>query len=1129
MIKIELCFKLICSFIFFLCSYNIHQAQNCLRLEIEIDASSCTNEGFTVTINAISDNGSTIDLSKNSYVIIPKNKNTPIVTMPVGSNVTKLLPGNYSVTPNNAFCNGVHAIAIATFDVGLKITKSEYKRCSSSDVSVSVAVSGGKGPYTYQLMDGNDVVAEKSDESNDLSFTATTTASNLKIKVIDDGCIKNTPVTNDLQKISDIGVITTVIEGDKAACKGGVIELSVKDIYQGHSFQWKKGNITLSTINKLKIENVTEADAGEYSLSMIINECSIAHSETFNIEIGSPPAPNVNSPVYICLNSDEVSISKYASVTSDKYVLVWYNQSNTVVNNPKFKPDLTGTTKYYVSQKNSDGCESSKAELSVIVEDLPAKPGENNIIFCISKPDLKPKIRVINAGNNTYNLYTSYSGGTQIGSGMAVNDTAVITTTQDLIVGNDYFLETQNVHGCLSSGRTTVRLSTKSLILGSNKICFGDNLALTADYAGGKIVWTKPDKSTFEGKTLNVNDMKPANAGIYSLFIEEQVLGCILRDEIKVTVTRPNPPVVDKKFYRFYENEAATALTATAKTGLTLKWYNPEGTLISGQSPKPATNKTGTFIYNVSQDSLGCESDKVPITVVVGDVPSSVPASDVNICIADKPVVKINNTVKDYKYIVYYKNDIIAQGTGNGGTISLTSNVTISENTKIGIVVSDIYDVNSEQTMINVISSNNLIDLQNSSSSVCSGSNGKLIAVDITGANYVWTTPKNGNINESSVSIDNTNADDAGKYTLSVTTSGCPVVQQTTELKVEKPAKPSVTKEIHYCTGDNAAKLTATPLSGYKLEWFDESQTLLHDAPTPNFSVAGTSKYYVSQVSMFDANCSSDKEEITVIVENKPDEVVLEPVNICYTPDDTKPLSIRIPVSSKGYTYNLYSQQTEGSLVGHATSNSDGSPVDITIDDNEISENKTYYLEVTNKAGCVSNRTPATINLIKITLSPNELPIYQLDELYSQKLETNVSDPQYLIVQGQLPIGFTLSSNGEISGTASVYADPSIFTVEVTDISGCSIQKDYILKGELMTSKIFSPNGDGINDVFMKGYKVIIFDRLGRKIFTGDDGWDGTFNGKIVSEDVYYYILYYKDKDGKENRVINYMTLIKAF
>jgi gliding motility-associated-like protein len=391
----------------------------------------------------------------------------------------------------------------------------------------------------------------------------------------------------------------------------------------------------------------------------------------------------------------------------------------------------------------------------------------------------------------------------------------------------------------------------------------------------------------------------------------------------------------------------------------------------------------------------------------------------------------------------------------------------------------------------------------------------------------VWTTP-NGTVTGQSVIITNASSANAGIYTLAVTTYGCSAVEQTIEVKVEKPAKPTTIKEIYYCTGDNATKLTATSLPGYKLVWFDESQTRLTDTPTPNTSVAGTSIYYVSQVSISDANCSSDKEKVTVIIENKPDPVILDPVYICSTLSNAQSVSVSIPNSSAGCIYSLYSQETGGSSAGYAASTGDNLPVNITLDNSEINSNKIYYLEVTNKAGCVSHRTPVEIILVEITLSPNELPPYQVDEFYSQKLVTNALAPQYTIVEGYLPTGFTLSSNGDISGIASSYEDPSVFTVEVVNNLGCSIQKKYTLKSELLVSKMFSPNGDGINDMFMRGYKVIIFDRLGRKVFSGEDGWDGTFNGKVMPEDVYYYILYYKDKEGKEHHVTNYVTLIKT-
>jgi gliding motility-associated-like protein len=1373
----KLFFRIIFGFIFLIGSQRM-QAQNCnARIETEADGSVCGKT--TVTISVKADDYSNLDLSKCNFVITTIGTGVYTPLQPGENKITLASGFEYTIRATGVKCNGKEFICTPdTIRAKMEITGAEYKRCSASDVSVSATVSGGKGPYKYQLVaDGKDVEGGSgSSTGNIISFSASTSSSNLSLKVTDEGCLQNGSVTGGLAKTADYSAVMSVIKGDMSACKNETIELSVKSEYSGNNFEWKKGNNIVSTSKTLKFENISEDKAGKYTFSMNFDGCGTPFSEEFNIEVGSPSPPNVASPAYICLNSNAVSLSNYASVTSPLYTLVWYKSDASLIGEtaPMFNPNLPVTGKYLVSQKNATGCESSKAELTIIVEELPATIAGSNLIICLSD-NSKPKIRVVNAGNSTYNLYTKHSGGTKIGSGIAVNDTAIIETGQDLVIGNNYYLETENAHGCVSYERTTVPVKLKeSLISGPEKVCFGDKLLLSTNYTGGKIVWTKPDNSYFEGKVLTIDSVEFKNAGAYSLRIEESGLSCIMRDEIQVKVTQPAPPyvaenlfryyrgenapaltarpkeglslkwydpdekllsgqspvpatdkegvfvyhvsqdslgcespkvaitvtvgtipsavpasdiniciadkpeiqikntvqdykytvscknseiaegtgnggtisltsivsitenaeleitvsdiygvkspvtkknvtatasliaesasvfclgsdfqlqaidiagasytwtlpdgseypgksvpvtdaksensgiytlalttsgcpvvkvtkrvnvsqpaspVVDKDSYRFHENENATPLTATPKQGFTLKWYNPEGTLLSAQSPVPATNKTGTFVYHVSQDSLGCESPKVPVTVVIGEIPAGVPSSDINTCMADKPVIQIKNTVQDYKYTVYYKNNAIAEGKGNGGTISLTSGVSISENTELGITVTDIYNVSSIQTGTSLISVNNLIDMKNSSSSVCDGSSGKLIAVNITGATFAWTLPDGNTVNEESITVSNASSANAGTYTLSVTTSGCPVAKQTVELKVEKPAKPSTTKEIYFCTGDNATQLSASALPGYKTVWFNESQEQLPDAPVPNTSVAGTSAYYVLQVSISDANCSSDREEISVTVENKPDAMVLEPVNVCYASGDAQAVSVRVPSSSKGYIYSLYSMANGGSLAGQASSSDDNLPVDITINDSEIQSGKVYYLEIMNTAGCVSERTPVEVILTEIRLSPDELPPYQVDEFYSQKLETNAPGPKYSIVQGYLPVGFMISSAGDISGMASSYGDPATFTVEITSNLGCSIQKEYVLKSELLVSKMFSPNGDGINDIFMKGYKVIIFDRLGRKLCSSDNGWDGTFNGRVMPEDVYYYILYYKDKDGKEQRITSYVTLIKT-
>ena len=71
----------------------------------------------------------------------------------------------------------------------------------------------------------------------------------------------------------------------------------------------------------------------------------------------------------------------------------------------------------------------------------------------------------------------------------------------------------------------------------------------------------------------------------------------------------------------------------------------------------------------------------------------------------------------------------------------------------------------------------------------------------------------------------------------------------------------------------------------------------------------------------------------------------------------------------------------------------------------------------------------------------------------------------------------------------------------------------------------FSPNADGHNDVFMKGWHLKIYNRNGVFLFEGRDGWDGTYNGKTVMPDTYFFTVYYESESGTKTRT-GYVTVI---
>lgn len=78
---------------------------------------------------------------------------------------------------------------------------------------------------------------------------------------------------------------------------------------------------------------------------------------------------------------------------------------------------------------------------------------------------------------------------------------------------------------------------------------------------------------------------------------------------------------------------------------------------------------------------------------------------------------------------------------------------------------------------------------------------------------------------------------------------------------------------------------------------------------------------------------------------------------------------------------------------------------------------------------------------------------------------------------------------------------------------------------ELLCPNAFSPDGDGVNDIWKVSYRSIIdfdcwiFDRYGSQIYHFSDpssGWDGRRNGKVVKSGVYYYVITATGADGKK-------------
>ncbi|MBJ6118433.1 gliding motility-associated C-terminal domain-containing protein [Pontibacter sp. BT310] len=82
----------------------------------------------------------------------------------------------------------------------------------------------------------------------------------------------------------------------------------------------------------------------------------------------------------------------------------------------------------------------------------------------------------------------------------------------------------------------------------------------------------------------------------------------------------------------------------------------------------------------------------------------------------------------------------------------------------------------------------------------------------------------------------------------------------------------------------------------------------------------------------------------------------------------------------------------------------------------------------------------------------------------------------------------------------------------------------------------FTPNGDGLNDLFevkgkrFEGFSIRVISGLGQVVYSSEDrtsGWDGAFNGKPQPAGIYAYEVILKLQDGTTKRRTGTVTLIR--
>ncbi|CAG0974482.1 Collagenase ColH [Flavobacteriales bacterium] len=202
----------------------------------------------------------------------------------------------------------------------------------------------------------------------------------------------------------------------------------------------------------------------------------------------------------------------------------------------------------------------------------------------------------------------------------------------------------------------------------------------------------------------------------------------------------------------------------------------------------------------------------------------------------------------------------------------------------------------------------------------------------------------------------------------------------------------------------------------------------------------------------------------------------------------------------------------------------------------------TVELEVVSDYGCKSYYIVKDL----VDVYPQPIAEFTFDPAVTTILNPLFHFKNHSHYETSLSWNFGDGNSTNIENPKHTYGDTGTYdvTLVVKNDWGCTDTVVYkvVVKPDVIyyIPNSFTPNGDGINDVFnIKGrleliqpetFKMKIYDRWGELIFETNDiaaGWNGTVNNKKVETEVYVYVFSFKDKTDESHNLKGTVTVVR--
>ncbi|HEY1195878.1 T9SS type B sorting domain-containing protein [Flavobacterium sp.] len=501
------------------------------------------------------------------------------------------------------------------------------------------------------------------------------------------------------------------------------------------------GKITITTLaSKYSFDNGGTWNTSPISENLAIGNYKIkiqnaagCQSEAVSVQINAP-TDMPETPTYSTIqpnctnNQGKITILTSASEYSFDNGANWTSSSISSFLNPG---------EYYIKTKNANGCisESVKVTLITYVNSIPTPENLNPKIFCIQQ---NATLENITSTSSNIKWYNAITAGT------------LLTNTTLLQNGVTYYAS-QTIDGCESLRvPVTIVIQNTSVPTGNanQQFCSVQNATISnIEITGTSIKWYN---ASINGSLLAETTALENGKTYYA----SQTINNCEGPRFGVTVSIVNTPSVPSGSpeQSFCKKENKT-LNDIQITGQNIKWFD---TSFSAAVLPNTTVLENNRTYYVSQ-TIGCESDRVPILVHVYDTPVPTGSNNQQFCIDQIATIEdlaINGTsLKWYDSLV------------NGNILPET---TLLESRNY-YVTQTLNNCESERVSISVKIQDTQIPISDSPQQFCIQKNTKISDIDIIGQNIKWY--------ESSSAVNNlpesTSLENGITYYASQTISNC--------------------------------------------------------------------------------------------------------------------------------------------------------------------------------------------------------------------------------------------------------------------------------------------------------------------------------------------------------------------